>query len=104
MRLTFLGTGTSGGVPSIGCDCAVCRSTNPHDKRLRSAALLETNTTRILIDSGPDIRQQLLAQPFRKIDAVLLTHTFIMITWRASTICDLTVYSEISIFMPTKAL
>ncbi len=74
MRLTFLGTGTSGGVPSIGCDCAVCRSTNPHDKRLRSAALLETDTTRILIDSGPDIRQQLLAQPFRKIDAVLLTH------------------------------
>ncbi|WP_311442450.1 MBL fold metallo-hydrolase [Hoylesella enoeca] len=74
MRLTFLGTGTSGGVPALGCDCAVCRSTDPHDKRLRTAALLETKTTRILIDSGPDIRQQLLAQPFRKIDGVLLTH------------------------------
>ena len=74
MRLTCLGTGTSGGVPALGCDCAVCRSTDPHDKRLRTAALLETETTRILIDSGPDIRQQLLAQPFRKIDGVLLTH------------------------------
>lgn len=74
MRLTFLGTGTSGGVPGLGCNCKVCRSTAPHDNRLRAAALLETRQTRILIDAGPDIRQQLLRQPFRKIDAVLLTH------------------------------
>ena len=74
MRLTFLGTGTSGGVPSLGCDCKVCHSSDPHDKRFRCAALLETDTTRILIDCGPDIRQQLLTVPFRQIDGVLLTH------------------------------
>lgn len=74
MRLTFLGTGTSNGVPVIGCECAVCRSSDPRDKRQRTAALVETNTTRILIDCGPDIRCQLLPLPFKKLDAVLLTH------------------------------
>lgn len=74
MRLTFLGTGTSGGVPSLGCHCAVCESTDPHDKRLRTAALLETQTTRILIDCGPDIRQQLMPFAFAPLDGVLLTH------------------------------
>ncbi len=73
MRLTFLGTGTSNGVPVIGCDCEVCRSTDQHDRRRRTAALVETATTRILIDCGPDIREQLLEVPFRKIDGVLLT-------------------------------
>ncbi len=58
----------------MGCQCAVCRSVNPKDKRLRSVALIETDTTRILLDCGPDIRQQLMPLPFRKIDAVLLTH------------------------------
>ena len=74
MRLTFLGTGTSVGVPSIGCTCKVCQSDDPHDKRLRCSAMIETDHTRILIDAGPDFRQQMLRQPFRKIDAVLLTH------------------------------
>lgn len=74
MKLTFLGTGTSGGVPSLGCHCAVCESHDPHDKRLRTAALLETDTTRILIDCGPDIRQQLMPFLFQSLDAVLLTH------------------------------
>ena len=74
MRLTFLGTGTSGGVPSIGCQCEVCRSTDPHDKRLRCSALLETDTTRVLIDCGPDFRQQILPLDFKPFDAVLLTH------------------------------
>ena len=74
MTLTFLGTGTSGGVPSLGCHCAVCESTDPHDKRLRTAALLETQTTRILIDCGPDIRQQLMPFAFTPLDGVLLTH------------------------------
>ena len=74
MKVTLLGTGTSGGVPSLGCDCEVCRSKNPKDKRFRSAALVETATTRLLIDAGPDIRQELLRVPFRKIDGVLLTH------------------------------
>ncbi|MBR5729844.1 MAG: MBL fold metallo-hydrolase [Prevotella sp.] len=74
MKLTFLGTGTSVGVPAIGCTCPTCMSTDPHDKRLRCSALIETEQTRILIDTGPDFRQQMLAQPFQKIDAVLLTH------------------------------
>lgn len=74
MKLTFLGTGTSCGVPVVGCDCRVCRSTDPHDKRLRSSVLLETETTRVLIDCGPDFRQQMLRVPYRKIDGVLLTH------------------------------
>ena len=74
MRLTFLGTGTSGGVPSIGCHCEVCRSSDPRDKRLRTSALLETDTTRVLLDCGPDFRQQILPLDFKPFDAVLLTH------------------------------
>ena len=74
MQLTFLGTGTSVGVPAIGCTCKVCRSQDQHNKRLRCSALIETEATRILIDTGPDFRQQMLSQPFRKIDAVLMTH------------------------------
>ena len=74
MKLTFLGTGTSCGVPTIGCQCEVCTSQDPHDKRLRCSALLETESTRLLIDCGPDFRQQIMPQPFRKIDGVLITH------------------------------
>ena len=74
MKLTFLGTGTSTGVPVIGCKCDVCMSKDLRDKRFRTAALLESDTTRVLIDCGPDIRQQLLRVPFKKIDGVLLTH------------------------------
>lgn len=74
VTLTFLGTGTSGGVPSLGCNCEVCRSQDAHDRRLRSAALLECGDTRILIDCGPDIRQQLMPFPFRPLTGVLLTH------------------------------
>lgn len=74
MQLTFLGTGTSGGVPSIGCRCPVCTSSDPRDRRLRSSALLETDTTRILIDCGPDFRQQILPLDFKPFDGVLLTH------------------------------
>lgn len=74
MRLTFLGTGTSCGVPVIGCQCEVCKSTDPHDRRLRCSVLLESNTTRLLIDCGPDFREQILPQPFRRIDGILITH------------------------------
>lgn len=74
LKVTLLGTGTSGGVPSLGCHCEVCESRDPHDKRLRCAALVETATTRVLIDCGPDIRQQLMPFPFRPLDGVLLTH------------------------------
>lgn len=73
-RLRFLGTGTSAGVPILGCNCKVCRSRDPHDKRLRTAALLETREARILIDAGPDIRQQLMPLDFYPLDAILLTH------------------------------
>ena len=75
MKLTFLGTGTSCGVPVIGCQCEVCRSNDPKDKRLRCSALVESDTTRLLIDCGPDFRQQILPQPFRKIDGILITHS-----------------------------
>ena len=74
MRFTFLGTGTSNGVPVLGCRCEVCRSGDPRDNRRRTSGLLETPSTRVLIDCGPDLRQQLMPVEFRKIDGVLLTH------------------------------
>ncbi|MBQ9215821.1 MAG: MBL fold metallo-hydrolase [Prevotella sp.] len=75
MKLTFLGTGTSCGVPVIGCECEVCKSTDPRDKRTRCSVLVETEQTRLLIDCGPDFRQQILPQPFRRIDGILITHS-----------------------------
>ena len=74
MKLTILGSGTSAGVPVMGCQCEVCKSKNPKDKRYRQAALLETEHARILIDSGPDIRMQLMPFPFKPLDGVLLPH------------------------------
>ena len=73
-RLTFLGTGTSSGIPMIGCDCAVCRSADPRDKRLRAAALVEYGGLTILVDAGPDLRWQMLRARVRHLDAILLTH------------------------------
>ncbi|MDE5647012.1 MAG: MBL fold metallo-hydrolase [Muribaculaceae bacterium] len=75
MKLTFLGTGTSCGVPVIGCDCRVCRSSDPRDCRLRTSAVIETEARRILIDCGPDFREQYL-RTIRNgsLDGVLLTH------------------------------
>ncbi len=73
-RITFLGTGTSSGVPTISCHCQVCRSNDPKDKRLRSSILVESNTTRILIDTSPDFRQQMLTYDIDRLDAVLYTH------------------------------
>jgi phosphoribosyl 1,2-cyclic phosphate phosphodiesterase len=74
MRLTFLGTGTSFGVAQIGCDCAVCGSTDPRDKRTRSGAVIEVEGSTILIDTPPDLRLQLFTAGFTGIDAVLYTH------------------------------
>lgn len=74
MKLTLLGTGTSQGVPVIGCDCAVCTSGDPRDQRLRTSALLTSGDTHILIDAGPDLRQQMLRARVRHLDAILLTH------------------------------
>lgn len=75
MRLTFLGTGTSFGVPQVGCHCAVCRSDDARDRRTRSAALVETDGgTRLLIDTPPELRLQLVAAGVDHLDAVLFTH------------------------------
>ena len=75
MTITFLGTGTSCGVPVIGCQCEVCRSHDPRDRRLRCSILVETASTRPLVDCGPDFREQILPQPFRRIDGILVTHS-----------------------------
>lgn len=74
MTITFLGTGTSTGVPEIGCTCEVCTSKDPKDNRLRTSVLVEDDSTRLLFDCGPDFRQQIMKQPFKKIDAVFLSH------------------------------
>ena len=72
--ITFLGTGTSQGVPMIGCDCPVCRSTDPRDKRLRSSALVHYQGLELVIDAGPDFRQQMLRSGVSRPDAILITH------------------------------
>lgn len=74
MKLTLLGTGTSQGVPVIGCSCEVCASTDPRDNRLRSSAWLSDGATNIVIDVGPDFRQQMLRTSVHHLDGVLLTH------------------------------
>ena len=74
MKITFLGTGTSNGVPEIGCDCIVCKSDNAKDKRSRSSVLIEKGETRILIDVTPNFREQIMNLPFKKIDGVLISH------------------------------
>ncbi len=74
MRLTFLGTGTSMGVPVIGCDCPVCSSPDPRNKRLRTSALLQVAGLNLLFDAGLDLRQQALTIGLKRLDAVLLTH------------------------------
>ncbi len=75
MNLTFLGTGTSTGVPQIGCHCPTCSSTDPRDKRLRCSVLVETLGRRLLIDCGPDLRTQMLTHKVEKLSALLITHS-----------------------------
>jgi len=74
LEVVILGSGTSQGVPVVGCTCTVCGSSNPCDKRLRSSILVRNNETTIVIDAGPDFRQQMLREKARKLDAVLITH------------------------------
>ncbi|MFV0365239.1 MAG: MBL fold metallo-hydrolase [Mangrovibacterium sp.] len=74
LKITFLGTGTSQGVPVVACDCEVCRSEDDKDKRLRSSVLLQAGGKSIIIDAGPDFRQQMLRIKQHQLDAVLLTH------------------------------
>jgi len=74
LKITFLGTGTSQGVPVIACHCNVCLSDDPRDKRLRSSIMLEENGKTIVIDTGPDFRQQMLREKVANVDALLFTH------------------------------
>src|SRR6058998_3095256 len=74
LRITVLGSGTSVGVPTIGCECHVCRSPDPHDKRLRPSVLVSFQGRNVLIDTSPDFRAQALRAGFRTLDAVLYTH------------------------------
>ncbi|HNO70959.1 MAG TPA: MBL fold metallo-hydrolase [Bacteroidia bacterium] len=74
MKVTFLGTGTSQGVPIIGCKCIVCTSTNPKDNRLRTSVMIEVNDKRFVIDTGPDFRQQMLTEKVDNLTAVIYTH------------------------------
>ena len=74
MKITFLGTGTSQGVPVIACKCATCQSDDPRDKRLRASVLIECQDTVVIIDTGPDFRQQMLSARVDRLDAVIFTH------------------------------
>lgn len=74
MKVTFLGTGTSQGVPVIGCTCAVCRSLDYRDKRLRTSVFIEVDGQSLVIDTGPDFRQQMLRENISHLDAILFTH------------------------------
>lgn len=74
MKITFLGTGTSQGVPVIACDCDVCQSIDYRDQRLRTSILWEINETNIVVDTGPDFRQQMLRERVKQLDAVIFTH------------------------------
>jgi phosphoribosyl 1,2-cyclic phosphate phosphodiesterase len=74
LKITFLGSGTSSGVPMIGCDCEVCSSTDKKDNRLRSSILVQSPQTTIVVDTGPDFRYQMLRQKVKRLDAVLFTH------------------------------
>lgn len=74
MKVTFLGTGTSQGIPLIGCTCKVCTSSDPKDNRLRSSVMIEHKNTNLVIDTGPDFRQQMLREKVTKLDAVIFTH------------------------------
>jgi phosphoribosyl 1,2-cyclic phosphate phosphodiesterase len=74
LKITFLGTGTSSGVPMIACECEVCKSADPKDKRFRSSILIESDTTIIVVDTTPDFRSQMLRAGVKKLDGIIYTH------------------------------
>ncbi|MEO8583401.1 MAG: MBL fold metallo-hydrolase [Flavitalea sp.] len=75
LTITYLGTGTSGGIPLIGCSCRVCTSANKKDKRLRSSILVRSEKTTLVVDTGPDFRYQMLRADVKQLDAILFTHS-----------------------------
>ena len=100
MKITILGSGTSTGVPEIGCKCPVCTSSDPRDNRLRCSGLVETEGLRILIDCGPDFREQMIRlNDFKPLDGVLITHEHYdhVGAWM---ICVLSVVFAMCRFMP----
>lgn len=102
--MTFLGTGTSCGVPTIGCTCEVCASSDPRDSRLRCSAMLETDTTRVLIDCTPDFRQQMLKREFRKIDGILVTHSHYDHVGGTDDVRPFCVFGDIDIYANAQAV
>ena len=74
LTITFLGTGTSAGVPMIACECAVCTSTDKKDNRLRSSIMVQSEKTTLVVDSGPDFRYQMLRAKVKHLDAIIYTH------------------------------
>lgn len=100
-KLTVLGSGTSTGVPTIGCSCEVCQSTNGKDKRLRTSALYENNGVRILLDCGPDFRAQILPLDFAPLDGVLITHEHYDHVGGLDDLRSFTYYGELPIYAET---
>lgn len=74
MKVTVLGSGTSQGIPVVACNCRVCSSDDKHDKRLRTSVMVETQSTNLVIDAGPDFRYQMLREKVKQLDAILITH------------------------------
>ena len=82
IKITFLGTGTSQGVPVIACDCMVCLSEDTRDNRLRSSILIQTEKTSVVIDTGPDFRQQMIREKVDRLDAVAVSYTHLTLPTR----------------------
>lgn len=99
MKVHFLGTGTSTGIPQIGCHCNVCLSTDKRDKRLRASVRVEVADKSLVIDCTPDFRQQMLPLPFTKIDGVLLTHEHYDHTGGIDDLRPYSVFGPVNLFM-----
>ena len=104
MKLTFLGTGTSTGIPQLLCSCAVCMSKDPKDNRLRTSVFIEDADTSILVDCGPDFRQQALREHIRQIDALLITHEHYDHVGGMDDLRPYCIYKEIPLFTSQRVL